>query len=76
MMRTLSREQIEKLRKTYPKGCLVELILMDDVQAPPSGTKGRVLGVDDMGSIMVSWETGSRLSVVYGVDKCRKIGGL
>nr|WP_306722555.1 DUF4314 domain-containing protein [Alloscardovia sp. HMSC034E08] len=25
---------------------------------------------------MVSWETGSRLNVVYGVDKCRKIGGL
>ncbi|WP_441294131.1 DUF4314 domain-containing protein [Alloscardovia sp. HMSC034E08] len=29
-----------------------------------------------MGLIMVSWETGSRLNVVYGVDKCRKIGGL
>ena len=53
-MRTVSREQVEKLRKTYPKGCLVELILMDDVQAPPIGTKGRVRGVDDMGSIMVS----------------------
>ncbi len=72
-MRTLSREQVEKLRKIYPTGCLVELILMDDVQAPPIGTQGRVKGVDDMGSIMVSWETGSGLSVVYGVDKCRKI---
>nr|WP_306467659.1 DUF4314 domain-containing protein [Gardnerella vaginalis] len=29
-----------------------------------------------MGSIMVSWETGSGLSVVYGVDKCRKISDL
>lgn len=75
-MGALSREQIEKLRKTYPTGCLVELILMDDVQAPPIGTKGRVRAVDDMGSIMVSWETGSGLSIVYGVDKCRKISDL
>ncbi|MDK6696062.1 DUF4314 domain-containing protein [Gardnerella vaginalis] len=26
--------------------------------------------------MMVSWETGSGLSVVYGVDKCRKISDL
>nr|WP_306722554.1 DUF4314 domain-containing protein [Alloscardovia sp. HMSC034E08] len=26
---------------------MVELILMDDVRAPPPGTKGRVQGVDD-----------------------------
>lgn len=28
-------------------------------------------GVDDLGSIMVNWDTGSSLSVVYGVDRCR-----
>lgn len=72
-MRTVSKERIEHLRKVYPAGCLVELVSMEDVQAPPVGTKGRVLGVDDMGSIMVSWETGSCLSVVCGVDRCRKI---
>lgn len=72
-MRVPSKEQIENLRKAYPTGSLVELIFMDDVQAPPVGTKGRVIGVDDMGSIMVKWETGSSLSIVYGVDACRKI---
>lgn len=46
---------------------------MDDVQAPPIGTKGTVKGVDDIGSIMVSWDNGSSLSVVYGEDKCKKI---
>lgn len=64
---------IEALRKEFPKGTRVELVQMDDPQAPPIGTKGTVRGVDDMGSIMVRWDTGSGLSVAYGEDVCRKI---
>ena len=67
------REIIEMLRKEYPRGCRVELVRMEDVQAPPIGTKGTVMGVDDIGSIMVSWDNGSSLSVVYGEDRCRRI---
>jgi hypothetical protein len=47
---------------------------MDDPQAPPTGTFGTVLGVDDTGSIMVRWDNGSGLNVVYGKDICRRIG--
>ena len=64
---------IDALRKEFPKGTRVELVQMDDPQAPPIGTKGTVRGVDDMGSIMVRWDTGSGLSVAYGEDVCRKI---
>ena len=46
---------------------------MDDPQAPPIGTKGTVIGVDDIGSIMVTWDNGSGLNVAYGVDNCRKV---
>lgn len=46
---------------------------MDDVQAPPIGTKGTVRGVDDTASIMVRWDNGSGLNVVYGEDSCRKL---
>jgi hypothetical protein len=46
---------------------------MDDVQAPPIGTKGTVIGVDDTASVMVKWDNGSSLHVVYGADRCRKI---
>lgn len=59
---------LESLRKKYPKGTRVELVKMDDVQAPPIGTKGTVIGVDDIGSIMISWDNGSSLNVVYGED--------
>lgn len=60
--------KLEELRATYTPGSRVELVKMDDVQAPSIGTKGTVLGVDDNGSIMVSWDNGSSLNVLYEVD--------
>jgi hypothetical protein len=68
-----SREVIERLRETYSQGCRIELVQMDDVQAPPVGTKGTVIGVDDAGSIMVRWDNGSGLSVAWGADVVRKV---
>ena len=68
-----SREIVERIKKQYPVGCRVELVRMDDVQAPPIGTKGIVYGVDDSGSILVNWDNGSGLNVVYGVDYAVKI---
>ena len=64
---------VEHLNRLFPIGSRVELIRMDDVQAPPAGTQGTVVGVDDIGNIMVVWDNGSSLSVVYGVDICRKV---
>ncbi|MDH6363109.1 hypothetical protein M2139_000084 [Enterococcus sp. PF1-24] len=72
-MRIPSSEIIESLRKKYPVGARVELVQMDDVQAPPIGTKGTVKGVDDIGSIMVKWDNGCGLHVVYGEDICRRV---
>lgn len=69
----IRKEILEKLRKEYSPGTRVELIRMEDIQAPPTGTQGTVIGVDDIGSIMVSWDNGSSLSVVYGEDSCRKL---
>ena len=68
-----SRDIVERVRKEYPKGTRVELVKMDDSQAPPIGTKGTVKGVDDTASIMVSWDNGSSLNVIYGEDVCIKI---
>lgn len=66
-----SRAVVESLRNRYPKGARVELLEMNDFQAPPIGTQGTVIGVDDIGSIMVRWDNGSGLSVAYGVDRVR-----
>ena len=72
-MRTLRRETIEHLRKSFPRGCRVELLQIDDPQAPPIGTLGTVIGVDDLGTIHVNWDNGSGLGVAYGEDACRRI---
>ena len=68
----IPREVVERLKKQYPAGCRVELLHMDDSQTPPVGTKGTVIGVDDIGRIMVRWDNGSGLSVAYGEDSCRR----
>ena len=72
-MRLPRRETIETLRRQYPAGCRVELTQMEDPQAPPVGTLGTVIGVDDIGSIMVAWDNGSSLSVAYGEDHCQRV---
>ena len=72
-MRFPSKEIVEQVRRQYPVGSRVELVEMDDFQAPPIGTKGTVEGVDDTASLLVAWDNGSRLNVVYGEDEVRKI---
>ena len=73
-MRFPSKEIVEGIRREYPSGTRVELVQMDDVQAPPVGTKGTVKGVDDTGSLLMRWDNGSGLNVVYGEDIVRKVG--
>lgn len=72
-MLRIPRAVIEKLKMDYPPGTRVELVRMEDVQAPPVGTLGTVIGVDDIGTIMVNWDTGSGLGIAYGEDICRKV---
>ena len=68
-----SRETVERLRREYPAGTRVELVRMDDCQAPPVGTHGTVLGVDDTGSLLMKWDNGSGLNVFCGEDIVKKL---
>ena len=68
-----SKEIVEQVRRQYPVGTRVELVKMDDIQAQPIGTKGIVEGVDDTASLIVAWDNGSHLNVIYGEDEVRKI---
>ena len=72
-MRFPNKETVDRIRREYPAGTRVMLVRMDDVQAPPVGTKGTVLGVDDTGSLLMRWDTGSSLNVIYGEDIVDKI---
>ena len=72
-MRTLRKETIDHLKQSFPRGCRVELTRMDDPQAPPIGTLGTVIGVDDVGTVHVNWDNGSGLGIALGEDECRRI---
>lgn len=69
----LNTKTVEAIRNEYPAGTRVRLLKMDDVQAPPVGTEGTVVGVDDIGSLLIHWDNGSSLNVVYNEDKVEKI---
>ena len=75
-MKFPSRKEVEETRTLYPRGTRVELVEMDDVQAPPVGTRGTVRAVDDTGSLIVDWDgNNGSLHVIYGVDIVKKISG-
>lgn len=64
---------LNRIKFTYPKGTRVRLIQMDDPRPVPVGTLGTVLDVNDLGSLIVSWDNGQSLNVLYGIDSVEKI---
>ena len=65
--------KVKMYKEMYPKGTRIELINMEDAQAVPSGTKGTVVCVDDMGTIHMKWDNGRTLGLIPEEDSFRKI---
>ena len=65
----ISIKKIKELKRKYPIGTRIKLIKMDDIGAPPIGSYGTVVGIDDLGSILVNWDNGSTLNVIFNEDK-------
>lgn len=64
----------ENLQKQYPIGTRVELVQMKDPYTKlQPGDLGTVTAIDDMGTIFCSWDRGSGLGVLYGIDSIRKV---
>lgn len=69
-----SRDTVAKLRESYPQGMRVELVVMDDPYTTlRPGDRGRVNFVDDGGTVHITWDSGSTLGAVYGVDQIKKV---
>lgn len=69
----MNKRTIDNMRLRFPRGCRVELVRMEDPQAPPVGTLGTVVAVDAIGTIHVKWDNGSNLGLVFGIDDCRAV---
>lgn len=64
----------ERMRTNYPPGTRVQLIRMDDPYAPvPSGMRGMVTHVDDMGQLQMHWDNGQSLALIPEEDVFRKL---
>lgn len=67
------RATVERIRAQYPPGTRVKLVQMSDEHAPPPGTIGEVIAVDDAGQLLMKWQNGSSLSIIIGVDVVARI---
>ena len=66
----ISQNRIKRLRKLYPIGTMIVLDLMvDDPCSIEPGTKGKVISVDDIGTVHCAFENGRRLGLIAGVDR-------
>ena len=62
------------VKKQFPQGTRIELVSMNDPYSPvPSGMRGTVDCVDDIGTIFPTWDDGRSLGLVYGEDRFRKL---
>ena len=75
-MKIPSEKELDRIRRDYPVGTLIELLSMTDEQAPPVGTLGEVIGCDSMGDLLMRWSTGSSLKVILSEDRIRKVDGV
>ena len=75
-MKRPSENELNRIRREYPVGTIIELLEMPDTQAPPVGTLGEVTGVDDAGDLLMRWATGSRLKIIISEDRFRKVDGV
>ena len=57
------------LRQRFRPGMRIRLIHMDDSQAPPAGTEGTVVDVDDIGNVLMRWDNGSSLNLIPDEDE-------
>lgn len=70
-----TQEEIKYIKEKYVAGTKIELIKMYDLTNPvKEGTKGIVDFVDDEGTIHITWETGSSLGLVIGIDEFKVLG--
>lgn len=70
----IKKEVLLSLNENYPKGSRIELLSMNDPYTNLlPGDQGTVTDIDDTGTIFVSWDRGSSLGLVFGIDHYRKV---
>lgn len=69
----MNKVDIYRKQNEEYKGKRIECIHMNDAFAVPSGTKGTIRLIDDMGTIHVQWDNGRTLGLVPEEDSYKFI---
>ena len=69
-----NEKRIEMMKQRYPEGTRICLDSMDNDPNPiPSGTKGTVQFVDDIGTVFCKFDNGRSLGMIPGEDSFHTI---
>lgn len=69
----MNDKEVERIRARYPVGSRIVLDQMgDDPRPVPSGMKGTVVSVDDIGTVHCNFDNGRRLGLIPGEDSFHK----
>jgi len=71
----MNEKMLALLKIRYPAGCIIELTgeMHDDPRPIEVGTRGKVVYIDDFGTIHMAWENGRTLGLIPGKDEFRKV---
>lgn len=70
----IDEAEIKKLKQKYKPGDKVKCLNMnDDSHLVPLNMEGKVICVDDTGSVHVKWNNGQQLAALMNIDAIEKI---
>lgn len=73
--RIYTQKEVESIKQKYVIGTRVKLIKMyDELSKIPIGTEGIIESIDDIGTLHMSWDNGSSLGLIVGIDEFEVIG--
>ena len=65
---------VKTIKQKYQPGTRIELINTDDPYTKlQSGDQGTVDHVDDIGQFHIVWDSGSRLALIPGTDRFKRL---
>ena len=68
------RRFVQRMKDNYPPGTRILLLQVEDDPHPiEAGTRGTVVGVDDIGTLHCHFDNGRQLGIVPGEDTFRKL---
>ena len=70
----INENLVKRMKETYKHGTRIQLDFMGNDPRPiPSGTKGTVRHVDDMGTVHCNFDNGRSLGLIPGEDSFHAI---